>query len=391
MYQSSDEPEVKAIMYPAERSIAEILSKRESKGALRKLYVTDKGIDFCSNDYLGFARSPLLSSMIDEAMSKLKVTNGSGGSRLLAGNSKYAEELEDFLAVKHAAPAALVFNSGYDANVGLFSSVPSTGDTIIYDELIHASIHDGIRLSRATSFPFRHNDVAHLEERLQKAKGNVFVVVESIYSMDGDAAPLENIVELCEKFIAHCIVDEAHATGVFGLGKVQELGLQDKVYARVYTFGKAMGCHGAVVLGSALLKQYLVNYARSFIYTTSLPLHSLVSIECAYKLLEKSSEDVKKLHANIKYFKSMTFFQSKIKSDNKWIDSQSAIQSLVVSGNEKVKKLALAIQERNMDVRPIMSPTVSKGKERIRVCLHAYNTIDEIDVLLNVLGKRSDK
>src|ERR1700739_1091294 len=255
MYQSSDEPEVKAIMYPAERSIAEILSKRESKGALRKLYVTDKGIDFCSSDYLGFARSPLLSSMIDEAMRKLKVTNGSGGSRLLAGNSKYAEDLEDFLAVKHAASAALVFNSGYDANVGLFSSVPATGDTIIYDELIHASIHDGIKLSRATSFPFRHNDVAHLEERLQKAKGNVFVVVESIYSMDGDAAPLENIVELCEKFIAHCIVDEAHATGVFGLGKVQELELQDKVYARVHTFGKAMGCHGAVVLGSALLKQ----------------------------------------------------------------------------------------------------------------------------------------
>ncbi|HWY97652.1 MAG TPA: 8-amino-7-oxononanoate synthase [Bacteroidia bacterium] len=391
MYQNSDEPAVSSSMFPAEKTIAEILAKRESKGALRKLFITNKGVDFCSNDYLGFARSPVLFSMVEERMKELKVNNGSGGSRLLAGNSKYAEELEASLANTHAAPSALLFNSGYDANVGLFSSIALRGDTILYDELVHASIHDGIRLSRATSFPFRHNDMTHLEERLHKAKGNVFVVAESIYSMDGDAAPLENIVELCDKFIAHCIVDEAHATGVFGLGKVQEMGLQDKVYARIHTFGKAMGCHGAIVSGSETLKQYLINYARSFIYTTSLPLHSLVSIECAYKLLEKSSEEVKKLHANIKYFKSMNFFRSKIKNENKWIDSQSAIQSLIIPGNEKVKKLALAIQEHNMDVRPIMSPTVAKGKERIRVCLHAYNTIDELDILLNVLGKKLDK
>ncbi len=378
-------------MFPAEKSITEILAQRESKGALRKLYVTDKGIDFCSNDYLGFARSPILSSMIEESMSKLKTLNGSGGSRLLAGNTKYAEELEAFLANVHLAPAALLFNSGYDANVGLFSSIAARGDTIIYDELIHASIHDGIKLSRATSFPFRHNDLAHLEERLQKAKGNVFVAIESVYSMDGDTAPIESMVELCEKFIAHCIVDEAHATGIFGMGKVQQMGLQDRVFARIHTFGKAMGCHGAVVTGSATLKQYLINYARSFIYTTSLPLHSLVSIECAYKLLDKSAEEIKSLNANIKYFKSMNFFRSKINNAHKWIDSDSAIQSLIMPGNEKVKKLALAIQDRNMDVRPIMSPTVAKGKERIRVCLHAYNTIDEMDILLNVIGAELKK
>jgi len=372
-------------MFPAEKSISEILAKRESNGALRRLYVTDKGIDFCSNDYLGFARSKVLADMINEGMAKLNVSNGSGGSRLLAGNSKYAEELESFLARLYSSPAALVFNSGYDANVGLFSSLPLRGDTIIYDELVHASIHDGIRLSRADSFPFKHNDVAHLEERLQKAKGNIYVAIESVYSMDGDTAPLKEIVELCEKYSAHCIVDEAHATGVFGLGMVPQMNLQDKVYARVHTFGKAVGCHGAMVLGSAALKQYLVNYARSFIYTTSLPLHSLVSIECAYKLLQKSPDAVGKLNDNIVHFQGM------INDNDGWIDSNSAIQSLIVPGNENVKRLALAIQAHDMDVRPIMSPTVAEGKERIRVCLHAFNTHKEIDTLLGAIKQELKK
>jgi len=372
-------------MFPAEKSISEILAKRESKGALRRLYVTNKGIDFCSNDYLGFARSKVLADMVNEGMAKLNVSNGSGGSRLLAGNSKYAEELEIFLAKIYSSPAALVFNSGYDANVGVFSSLPLRGDTIIYDELVHASIHDGIRLSKADSFAFKHNDVTHLEERLQKTKGNIYVAIESVYSMDGDAASLKEIVELCEKYSGHCIVDEAHATGIFGLGMVQQMNLQDKVYARVHTFGKAMGCHGAMVLGSAALKQYLINYARSFIYTTSLPLHSLVSIECAYKLLEKSAEVVNKLNDNIVHF------QGKINDNDGWIDSNSAIQSLIVPGNENVKKLALAIQAHDMDVRPIMSPTVAEGKERIRVCLHAYNTHKEIDTLLGVIKQELKK
>lgn len=370
-----------SFMFPADKSITGILTKREGKGALRKLYVTDKSIDFCSNDYLGFARSPLLAQMTYERMETLNVSNGSGGSRLLAGNSKFAEELENFLANIHSAQSALVFNSGYDANVGLFSSLPARGDTVIYDELVHASIHDGIRLSRADSFAFKHNDLVHLEERLQKAQGNIYVVAESVYSMDGDAAPLNEIVELSEKYNAHLIIDEAHATGVFGLGLVQQLNLQDRVYARVHTFGKAMGCHGAVIVGSKVLKQYLVNYARSFIYTTALPLHSLVSIECAYKLLEKSNDVVKDLDENIFYFKSRT------NKADKWIRSNSAIQSLIVPGNENVRKIALAIQANDMDVRPIMSPTVAEGKERIRICLHAYNTMQEIDMLMNVIEK----
>jgi len=368
-------------MFPADKFITEALLKRESIGALRKLSVSDKSIDFSSNDYIGFARSQILSENVEAAMSKLKVSNGSGGSRLLTGNSMYAEELEIFLATIHQAEAALLFNSGYDANVGLLSCIPTRGDTILYDELVHASIHDGMRLSKADSFSFRHNDIEHLHERLKAAKGNIFVVVESVYSMDGDITFMEELEGLYNTYSLNLIVDEAHATGVFGMGLVQQFNLQDKVFARVHTFGKAMGCHGAVVIGNNALKQYLINYARSFIYTTALPLHSLVSIECAYKLLVSEKKAAEELQANISYFRS------KAETKHNWLNSTSAIQSLIVPGNENVRALARAIQKHDMDVRPIVSPTVPKGKERIRVCLHSYNTKAEIDLLMKVIGE----
>ncbi|HTB07266.1 MAG TPA: 8-amino-7-oxononanoate synthase [Bacteroidia bacterium] len=363
-----------------EKAMSAALQKREEQGALRHLSVQDSKIDFCSNDYIGFAHSEALYKRTVQKMEQLNKLNGSGGSRLLAGNSSYAEELESRLTRIHEAQAAIIFNSGYDANVGLFSSVPARGDTILYDELVHASIHDGIRLSRADSFSFRHNDIAHLQERLQHAKGNIFVAVESIYSMDGDSAPLKDLSEICNSNNASLIVDEAHATGVFGLGLTQQLKLQDKVFARVHTFGKAMGCHGAVILGSSVMIQYLINYARSFIYTTALPLHSLVTIDCAYTLLEHSKDVVVTLLDNIKHFREQA---SKVGGE--WIESSSAIQSLIVPGNENVKKLAMALQAHNFDVRPIRSPTVAKGKERLRICLHSYNTFAQIDELMSRL------
>ena len=368
-------------MFPAEKSISSTLKAREEGGALRKLALVTGKTDFSSNDYLGFASASTLYQMVEDKAKGLKILNGSGGSRLLTGNSYIAENLENQLAKKHNSEAALIFNSGYDANVGLLSSIAAKDDTFIYDELAHASIHDGIRLSRASSFPFRHNDILHLHERLKAAKGNIFVVIESIYSMDGDAAPLKEIALLCNQYNAQLIVDEAHATGVFGMGLVQQMQLEEKVFGRIHTFGKAMGCHGAVVAGSKLLKNYLINYARSFIYTTALPMHSLLTIECAYELLEKSGDAVKKLHDNINYF------TQKVGDKKGWITSNSAIQSLVVAGNENVKQLAAALQANEIDARPIMSPTVSKGKERIRVCLHSFNTTNEIDNLLDTIDK----
>src|SRR4051812_34169388 len=196
--------------------LEEILIKRKDESRFRSLS-TNKLIDFSSNDYLGLARSGVLKEAINKELKKFPdYTNGSTGSRLLSGNSAYAEELEQWIADFHYAEAGLIFNSGYDANLGLFSCIAQRNDTILYDQLSHASIIDGIRLSFAASRAFQHNDLIDLEEKLKTAKGNIFVVVESIYSMDGDFAPLKELIELVEKYKAVIIVDEAHATGVFG-------------------------------------------------------------------------------------------------------------------------------------------------------------------------------
>src|SRR5207253_1275754 len=159
--------------------------------------------DFCSNDYMGFAKSRELANEIGNQKAEFFSSNGSTGSRLLSGNTILTEELEKEIATFHLAEAALLFNSGYDANVGIFSAVPQRGDTILYDELIHASIHDGRRLSLVDSYKFRHNDTEHLEQLIKKGKGDIYVVVESVYSMDGDFAPLAEIINICEKYSAN--------------------------------------------------------------------------------------------------------------------------------------------------------------------------------------------
>ena len=372
------------------------LQVREEQELLRKLSLPNNLIDFSSNDYLGFARSVDLQKLVSEELStfnfQLSTGFGSTGSRLLTGNSQYAEELETFIAKYHKAEAGLIFNSGYTANVGLISSVARKEDVIFYDELSHASIYDGIRLSKAESFPFRHNDLNHLEERLKffqserKENSNYYIIVESVYSMDGDFAPLIELVSLCEDYNVNLIVDEAHATGIFGKkgeAKVVELGLEQKVFARVHAFGKALGCHGAIVLGSESLRNYLINFSRPFIYTTALPIHTLVSIKSAYKLLSISNEGISKINGLIK------LFREKIHNSglNNFLNSFSSIQSVILEGNENVKKISLLIQKDGFDVRPILSPTVPKGKERLRICLHSFNSEDEINGLLLSLKK----
>ncbi|HEY0030284.1 MAG TPA: 8-amino-7-oxononanoate synthase [Bacteroidia bacterium] len=363
--------------FSADQFLSGALQKRKEQNALRKLAVNNQLVDFCSNDYLGFARSGILQNAISKESALYKAANGSGGSRLLAGNSTYAENLETLIADFHQAEAGLIYNSGYDANLGLIASIGQKGDTIIYDELIHASVHDGMKLSAATTFGFRHNDIGHLEDRLKIAQGLIYVAVESVYSMDGDYAPLKKIAALCKKYNANLIVDEAHATGITangGKGRVQELKLEKAVFARVHTFGKALGCHGAIVLGSDLLRNFLINFSRPFIYTTALPLKSLVAISQSYKLLQKSDRLLKTLHDCITCFKEAVSEQTK----SFLIDSKSPIQCIVVSGNDEVKTLAVALQEKGFDIRPILSPTVTRGKERLRICIHAYNTEKEI-------------
>ena len=375
--------------FSANTFLLKSLQKREEQNALRKLVVNEQLIDFCSNDYLGFARNKeLLEATQNELATynnQLLTNVGSTGSRLLAGNSVYVENLEKKIATFHNAEAGLIYNSGYDANVGLFSSIGQKGNTIIYDELIHASVHDGIKLSSASAFLFRHNDVKHLEERLKIVQGIIYVAVESVYSMDGDVSFLKEISDLCKKYNANLIVDEAHATGITsnnGKGVVEALGIEKLVFARVHTFGKAMGCHGAIVLGSNLLRDYLINFSRSFIYTTALPIKSLVAINQSYQLLQKSQALINQLQDNIGFFKNNILLNKNIRL----IESNSPIQCIVVSGNTEVKQIASKIKNAGFDVRPILNPTVAKGSERLRICIHVFNTKDQIAGLVSVIN-----
>lgn len=377
--------------FAADTNLQQALQKRIELDALRSLRIGNQLIDFCSNDYLGFSRNTSLQEAIENEWETLPIHyNGATGSRLISGNTLYAENLEKSISTFHDAEAGLIYNSGYDANVGLFSALGQndTTTTFIYDELIHASIHDGIKLSRSTAYLFKHNDLYHLEERLKIAKGTIYVAVESIYSMDGDHAPLVEMVALCEKYNASLIVDEAHATGITsnnGKGLVQLHQLEKRVFARIHTFGKAMGCHGAIVVGSALLRTFLINFSRSFIYTTALPMNSLIAINQAYKLLQRDTNGIDVLTNNIQLFKKGVASIHKIKL----IESDSAIQSIIIKGNEAVKKYSVELEKKGLDIRPILSPTVPKGKERLRICIHAFNTESEINTLVNCIQQTS--
>lgn len=361
------------------------LKERKEQDALRRLRLPEGKVDLCSNDYLGVVRNGLLEDGILWAVSAADAADahGSGGSRLLAGNYALIEETERAIAGFHAAEAALIFNSGYDANVGLLSSVPQRGDVILYDALSHASIRDGIRLSMAQAQRFAHNDVGDLKEKLQKYhnKGNIFVVTESVFSMDGDLAPLPEMAALCLQYDALLVVDEAHATGVVGLcgeGLVQELGLAGQCLARVHTFGKAMGCHGAAIVGSTLLRDFLINFSRSFIYTTALPPASVRAIARAYALLPRLDAERERLRLLIRRFRETPIVWERL-------DSNTPIQVVIVPGNAAVKALAGRLQDAGLDVRPILPPTVEEGRERLRIVLHAFNTEEEIDRLIRIL------
>ncbi len=356
------------------------LHRRREDGLLRQLSVTDPSlIDFSSNDYLGFAKCKDLWE--PEPLDKY----GSTGSRLLTGNSAVTEETEIMIASFHHAEAGLIYNSGYDANTGLFSCIAGKDDTIIYDENCHASIKDGARLSLAKHYSFRHNDPEHLESKIQRAQGNVFVAVESVYSMDGDSEDLKGLATLTEKYKhVYLIVDEAHATGIFGdrgEGLIQEYGLQDRFFARVHTFGKALGCQGAIVLGSNMLRDYLINFSRPFIYTTALPLHNILAIKRAYQLLEGKDNNIRLLKKCIRYFNK----KASVSGIPNVKLNDSAIQVIIISGNENAKAAAKHLQSKGFDIRPVLSPTVPAGTERLRICIHSYNTEAEIDGLVDKL------
>ncbi len=377
------------------KSLQQKLQQRKEQNALRNLPIVNDLIDFASNDYIGFANNETIFHETHQLLldKGIKV-NGATGSRLLSGNHALYNETEDFISQFHQAEAALIFNSGYDVNIGFFGSVPQRNDVILYDELCHASIRDGIQMSNAKSYKFLHNDLEELEKLITKYQiptdnrqpTTVYIVTESVFSMDGDSPNLGELIKLAEKYSAYVVIDEAHALGVFGEngeGLIQSLGLQHSIFARIITFGKGLGCHGAAVLGSNELKSYLVNFARSFIYTTALSPHAVATILQSYKHLLKQKVTMQKLKANIIFFN-----QEKMRLGLKplFVYSKSAIQCAIIPGNERVKNSATQLQQKGFDVRPILSPTVPEGQERLRFCLHSYNSESEITNVLELLS-----
>ena len=381
------------------------INERIEKNAFRTLKRDCFQFDFYSNDYIGFSSSIEIKKEVENILSDKKIQNGATGSRLLSGNFPLFEIAENSIKDFHNAESALLFNSGYDANVGFFSCVPQRGDVILYDTYIHASIRDGISLSLAKSFKFKHNnleDLEHLLKKYSESNTSVFIVTESVFSMDGDSPDLHQMAYLADRYNAFLVVDEAHALGVFGFqgcGLVQQLGLEEKVFARIVTYGKALGCHGASILGKQILKDYLINFARSFIYTTAMSPHSVATILAGYNQL-KNTKNIKKLHENISLFRQILRNEKKesisdleiekkdvntkkMLKDYTFVDSSSSIQAVILSGNDFVKEVAKKIQEKGFGVMPILSPTVPEGEERLRICLHSYNSEKSIRELLN--------
>ena len=365
------------------------LEERKANHAFRQLGQNNDLVDFSSNDYLGFSKSEaIFNSSHQYLLDSGVITNGATGSRLLSGNHQLYTQVEQELSHMHKSDGVLICNSGYDANIGLLSSVAQRGDVILYDELIHASLRDGIQMSHAKSYKFKHNNLQDLDNQCEihrnkiSEDASIYIVTESVFSMDGDSPDLQALSEFSSRTNTYLIIDEAHAVGVFNLGLVQNLGLEKAVFARIITFGKALGCHGAAILGSADLKDYLINFSRSFIYTTALPPHSLATISTAYKALNHS-EAREQLQANIEHFKNEI---RKNGLSEMFIQSASAIHCGIISGNKQVKQISKHLQSKGFDVKPILSPTVPKGKERLRFCLHSYNSKAEISEVLRLLA-----
>ncbi|GMN09755.1 pyridoxal phosphate-dependent aminotransferase family protein [Croceitalea sp. MTPC9] len=374
------------------KKLIEKLKKRVAENSFRTLPLGNNLIDFSSNDYLGFSKETWIGERAQEILKSSAPKNGATGSRLLSGNHKLYQVLENQLSNFHNVEAALVFNSGYDANLGLFACVPQRGDFIFYDELCHASIRDGIQLSNAKKYKFKHNDLDDLNAKIkllfQKESGiqdkEIYIVTESVFSMDGDSPDLRFLARLCKENNYHLVVDEAHAIGVFGKGLVSENNLQNEVFAKIITFGKALGCHGAAILGSGKLKEFLINFARSFIYTTALPPHAIASILAAYDFINspEGKRSRQLLLENIVYFKQELKKQG---LEDNFIESDSAIQSMEIEGNIRVKNISEKLIKEGFDVKAILSPTVPEGKERLRFCLHSFNTKEEITNVVQIL------
>lgn len=352
------------------------IEKLKTLGRFRSLKISDpNAIDFFSNDYLGLAR---------KEFQLPHNPSGSTGSRLISGNNNTVVQLEQDFARDFGFNAALSFPSGYQANIGLFSALGQKNTTFIYDEYIHASIIDGMRLSFAQRKKFKHNDIADLKKQLERVDGVKIVVIEGRYSMDGDLAPLSEIIKLREQYAFEIIVDEAHSLGTLKSdfrGVVSSLKAQKDILATVFTFGKSIGQHGAMICGSAHLATFLINEARSFIFSTAISPREAIELGMRIEHLKSHYTSLyQELEQNIVYFlsesKKLQHFKANI---------NSPIQFYICGSNDSAVNLALQLEQENINCKAIRYPTVPKGKEGVRIVLHQYNTSREIDHLIQTI------
>lgn len=335
------------------------------------------GIDFSSNDYLGLSNHPKIKKAVIQAL-QANLSIGSGGSRLLTGNKKEHIELEEFAAEYFGADACLFFNSGFLANYSLFTTLPERKDFIIYDELSHASIREGISASNSKSIKFKHNDLKSLKSAIEKAQSlganSVWLAVESVYSMDGDTAPLSEIIEIIKPYKnIWLIVDEAHATGIFGKeGKGFSHGLDYENLITLHTCSKAIGVSGALVCGEKYIIEYLINKSRPFIYTTAESPIIALAVKEALKISREESRRRENLLELIEYTH---------KTYSKIINRKDKTQiiPIILKDSKQALEAASLLQEEGFDVRAVRPPTVPTA--RLRISLNTHLTKKDIDNL----------
>jgi len=357
----------------------------------RNLHIND-GVDFYSNDYLGFGRDESLRINILkrlEAHKDITIT-GATGSRLLSGHHSLFQTVEDKLSIFSGTQSSTFFPSGYQANISLLSSIARKGDVIFSDELNHASIIDGARLSYADKEIFKHNCFDDLEEKLLKykdIKGNKFIICESIYSMEGDQAPLKEISNIAQNYNAYFIVDESHSTGLFGTkgsGLVNQLGIRDQVFCTIHTAGKALGVSGAWIAGSKLLKEFLVNFSRGFIFSTAPSPIQFIMIEEALSFLKSNN------HRSVKVLDRAEYLRNELKrlladTKAKVLGTNTAIIPIVLNDNDVVLNIFNELKNININIAAIRPPTVKTGSSRLRLTVNYLNCEDELDKLLQIL------
>ena len=342
--------------------VAAALDELRAAGLLRDLRLPS-GIDLVSNDYLGLSEHPYLLERMRTAIGELPA--GSGGSRLLRGHHEAFDRVEERLAEFCGTESALLFGSGYAANIGLMQALVTSEDVVVSDELNHASLIDGIRLTKARTHIYKHCDVEDLERALMLPReGFAFVITESVFSMDGDLAPLEDIVSLAERHRAVVIVDEAHATGLYGekgAGLVESLELRTRVAATVHTGGKSLGSGGAWVAGSRALRDLLINRARSFVFSTA-PLPVLAAaLDAALDVIAREP------HRRAEVHRKAAVLRDALARGGCRGSGSSPILPVIVGGNTEAMRLQADLAAQGFDVRAIRPPSVPPGTARLRV------------------------